>query len=512
MSEIEILERVVAYESTHSVENYIVNGWHVWPLLRCLILWMHEMSSGPRRVSVFRALLRRHFGSVSLIGKRLLPLRRYLSHLSANYRRLLVGHGKVNELINKQADVIFLTLSERRVIVNSTFYEIYTDPFVELLSELGFGSLVWEEGVSRHPQYSESVNIFDRLASERVPLPRKLKEPDWFFDYMVLVDSIIGRKIAWTEIAYQIELVTNFASVFELWMRIATARFLFVVCWYNPIAMAATMAARRCGIKTIDIQHGYEGKGHIAYSSWLRRPSDGYEVVPDVFWCWGNTNAEELRESNPGFLPKSSFVAGGNLWLNRWRQPASKSVLASRPLHNALRWEKKILVTLAFEAPTLLLEVIAASPSTWLWMIRLHPKSSMEQRVAIMAKVQEIGHVGVDIDHHSSALLYELMSDCDVHVTESSSCAIEALAFGVRTVIMGGTAYGDLGKFSYRRYIEESLMDTADTVSDMIVAINSSKRLEQSSKAIGDLFANDVAAKEALARVLMDSVVVAAEL
>lgn len=507
MNEIEILDKVLAYESMHNVEDYVVDGWHVWPLLRTAISLHFLPSARPGLMFALLSSIRRCLESTPMIGKYILPLGRFLAYSKSGYKqRRSFEHRDDESKNNHLADVILLTLSERRVMVDGSFFEIYTDPLVDLLHELGLSSLVWEQGDGRYPQYSESVKILNKLNAEMIRLShRRLKEPAWFADYRLLVGDVVGREVAWGEIAPMIESVTNRAIVFERWLRRANARVLFLVCWYDPLAMSATMAARRCGVKTVEIQHGVQGKGHFAYSSWLHAPFEGYEVVPDVFWCWGKASAKELQEYNQALFTRSSALAGGNLWLNRWRQSARKSFSVIKRAENDLGGVKRILVTLGHAVPKHLLEAISASPTSWVWMIRFHPSRAMEHRIADMGQFQETGHGGVEFERSNESLLYELLNDCDVHVTEISSCALEALAFGVPSVILGGTYFGETGKSVYRPFIEKELMFSADTASDLIAAIYSATLMDQTDSKISDIFADDNAAKASLSQLMRNS-------
>ncbi len=501
MNYIEILNKVVAYESTHNVEDYIVEGWHVWPLLRCAIFinWLHPVPHN-------QSLVRKYFGSTSLLGKHFVPLRRYLAYLKCIHKSRRADLHKTDESNNHHPiDVIFMTLSERRVFVDNSFFEIYTDPFVDLLRELGFSSLVWEEGNGCHPQYNKSEKIMSKLNAETARLSRIPKEPDWFAHYKILVGNVIGREIAWGEISTMILAVTNKSIVFERWLRKANAQYLFLVCWYNPIAMSAIMAAKRCGVKTIDIQHGVQGKGHFAYSSWLRAPSKGYEVVPNMFWCWGKTSVEELQEFNPAFSAKASAISGGNLWINRWRQPAKQSISAIKRTENQHGDFKKILVTLQRDVPKLLLEAISISPLSWMWLLRFHPSRSKKHRDSDMCLCLKTGHPGLEFERSNESLLYTLLNDCDVHVTESSSCSLEALVFGVPSVILESSEVGETGKFYYRQFIERKLMFSVDTARDLINTINSATMIDQSNQAIMDIFADNHSAKALLNLLLRNS-------
>src|SRR5690606_4578555 len=108
------------------------------------------------------------------------------------------------------------------------------------------------------------------------------------------------------------------------------------------------------------------------------------------------------------------------------------------------------------------------SPQGWRWVIRFHPIRSAKDRAADCALFAATGHKGVKIVRENDLLLYELLQECDVHITESSTCALEAMAFGVGTIVVTDTAYGRIGSFYFRSYIDRGVMCTANTADELL--------------------------------------------
>ena len=63
-------------------------------------------------------------------------------------------------------------------------------------------------------------------------------------------------------------------------------RSIFLNCWFSPELMAVIHEAKNRNIKTIDVQHGIQGKFHPMYSYWVKIKNYNYKLVPDKFWCW----------------------------------------------------------------------------------------------------------------------------------------------------------------------------------------------------------------------------------
>jgi len=172
------------------------------------------------------------------------------------------------------------------------------------------------------------------------------------------------------------------------------------------------------------------------------------------------------------------------MWLNRLGKIRSLNEGADTPI-------KKILVTLQLDISPVLLEAIQHSPHTWKWLIRFHPAREKGKRTLEEEMLRSIGHPDIEIERASEALLYELLCECDVHVTEYSACAIEALAFGVPSVIIG--VYG---RENFIKYIQQGLMFYVESGEQLNSEITRSRRI--APKNISDLFASNDDAHEAL--------------
>ena len=82
-----------------------------------------------------------------------------------------------------------------------------------------------------------------------------------------------------------------FTSAKKLLLKHKNLKEIYLTCWYTTETMGICAAARQLGIKTIDIQHGKQGKYQAMYSGWTTIPESGYSLMPDKFWCWGNQSA-----------------------------------------------------------------------------------------------------------------------------------------------------------------------------------------------------------------------------
>jgi hypothetical protein len=208
--------------------------------------------------------------------------------------------------------------------------------------------------------------------------------------------------------------------------------------------MAAIKAAKMLNIPTMDIQHGLQGQTHFAYSGMVKAPSGGYEIVPELFWVWGDNDKKNLLDSNRIISDNDIFVLG-NSWVNKW----SSGSLTSSGQQDEIEalvdgYEKVILVTLQnkhlFEEQ--IYEYLQNNSSNnWLWLIRLHRMHRDEDFNRIKKMFSGLDIQGkIEIEKATSLPLYSLFAVSDCHITGYSTCANEALAFGLPSVLLHPSA------------------------------------------------------------------------
>lgn len=237
--------------------------------------------------------------------------------------------------------------------------------------------------------------------------------------------------------------------------------------FYTPEAMALAHACRRRGIPLVDIQHGKQGRFHGLYGHWSALPPEGYSLLPDIFWNWGQESAEIIRESLPAEARRPVPVVGGNCWLGAWkRQPALPCLPGTEALlHRMAGAAKTILLSLQpipKPIPRHVLTAMKQAPADWLWLVRLHPHHRAKAP-EIEAQLTAEGIAVFDVAEASAAPLYPLLSRVDAQITCWSSVAYEALAFDKPAVLVHPMA-----KTLYNGYIEEGYFAYADTADALL--------------------------------------------
>lgn len=502
----EITQALREFESAHDVTQYRVEDIDVWPVLRLGIATrLLESKSSLFRETQFGdappgpfspATIRRSARQVA--RQFYLILKRFLDQRSAPPR---AERTKASLLID--ADVAIVAPANRLVLLGVKQYHPVVDPLIEALSENGISSLVFETGQSLGPRWREPISVTqlqrDSPATKSGPL--WIREPPWFGEVSGWAAQTLRLQIHWQDFENQIRELTIQADEFEGWFRAIGAKVVFLDCWYSTPCMAAGLAARRIGIPAVDFQHGVQGVGNFRYADWERAPEGGYALRPNRFWVWGEDSAQVMRRENPTALPPEWVAPGGNLWLNKWRSTTNPDIESqiekSRQLCGG--YARAILVTLqdGLDLEARLIRMIENSPEDWLWLIRAHRRTG--DYAPIETRFRRAGHPGVNVSDACEMGLYALMKNVDAHVTGYSTCALEALAFGVPTMLIH-----PMGKELYPKYVEAGAMlcATSDEGENDIALLNSAFSIDKKEIFViaNDAFAPPGAEKKALAQ------------
>jgi hypothetical protein len=160
--------------------------------------------------------------------------------------------------------------------------------------------------------------------------------------------------------------------------------------------------------------------------------------VPDRFWAWDGRSAATVDD----WAPAGSTIVGGNLELRRWLDgTAPGAAEADRELDEVLaRPEAERYVVLALSGEEsdgvveALLDIVAAGPPAWQWGIRCHPTDRDWRRWEV--RVAARGLPNVEARRTTELPLFAVLARASAVVTRHSSVTLDALAFGVRSVLL----------------------------------------------------------------------------
>lgn len=236
--------------------------------------------------------------------------------------------------------------------------------------------------------------------------------------------------------------------------------YLHLLQCYNPKVVffvgfdyhyALVCAAKQLGIETVDLQHGVQAGWSPVYNHWQAVPQQGYSLLPDTFWVWGDYDAGKIRETfgHNSDVSGVRALVGGFPWLDRQKDFVNESL--PKPLHKLVEARadelgRKIgLLTLQDQTtfPLLFKQIIEQSSDCITWLIKRHPKHRNIDLSAIKGKAL----YGKEFD---SVSFLTLIRAVDIHLTECSTAVIEADYFGVPSVVTG-----EQGILNYSDFIEQ---------------------------------------------------------
>lgn len=184
--------------------------------------------------------------------------------------------------------------------------------------------------------------------------------------------------------------------------------------YYFPIILACKML----GITVIDVQHGINGFKHPCYSR-FKKNEIGSPLLPDVFWTWSDM-ATKMLIKDSHIAAGASIVEGGN-------------PIFSTQIH---RKGKKILYThqpqsKGIPVPIDEIKRVAEIKKREV-VIRPHPLHLGEAKEVLNLLKKE--GVKSKIEDPNKITINDSLSQSSVHITHSSTCALDALNFGIPSV------------------------------------------------------------------------------
>jgi hypothetical protein len=440
-------------ETNVAVEKLSYRGLAMWPLVR-LALW-RRMASGV--VTVAEDAPSRWDRLQNQVRLALTPTRR-------NY---------------SQADAVFLVAEgERRYgEIGGKQVSPFADSLREDAEKIGLRSVTLDTSGVADP-YGDPVRLDSDMA--RVTLPRKLRRrllgrsPGRIEGFAALDDYLRAHPVTLCEdaVSGEADYILDLKVLFSRILEQVKPKAVFFPCYYQPNSMACILAARERGIRTLDIQHGQQGDYHGMYANWTKPPRGGYELLPDIFWCWGEQSAERVNSWSRPVWPMHKGIVGGNPWMARqiaMPGPADQEAALDAVLKPGMTHVLLALQPVEDALPQTVLDAIAVSPDVQ-WLVRLHPMMRGGREKEIWSQLEATGNRNIEMTVASSVLLASILRRVDFVVTLWSSVAYEALLFGAHPVIAHAN-----GLKTFGAYIDKGLFSHAASGEQILAAIRRSK-------------------------------------
>jgi glycosyltransferase involved in cell wall biosynthesis len=442
-------ETINAVERGLPVADWSVDGLRVWPIVRYLLgaelgnRWRLPAGEVARAARQDRGRTR--------------ALR--LAREYAGWARARIADRRNHQSLGRTYDALFVQIFPRPLCVDGQWMCPIAEPFRQHFAALDLDMLVLDVcgGVRGYPipRYAPTrhVSFEDRLALRiRHGLYRRPEQVhlSGFSSLSAFLASWPGARVPdEAAVLDVVRTVRIWSDYFRRVIARTRPRIGFVPYFSAPTAFAFVLACHDAGIPSVNLQHGCQGPEHVGFGSWSAIPPGGYELLPSYFWCWSRADTEVI-ESWTSNLTTHIPIHGGNPWINMWKRLRDRREPAVRQGDVAAD-PSRTHVVYSFppepRIPDAVLDVIRASPDSWVWWLRLHPSRPAGAEREVREQLSGLANVHVEVERATDMPLFDLLHFADVHVTLYSTVVQEAAAFGVPSVIVspiGERYYGDV--------------------------------------------------------------------
>jgi hypothetical protein len=468
----DILKLFAEIESACEVEKLIFKNVALWPLFRRelgygLLNNQHSRGNFPKKIK----LLSRFGLVISLLVSpfKLIKLWKYRRILVREQTRFLKSVGQT---------AVFAYPEDLYVdSIRGKKYSRYLDPYAEVLSKteacfiFGVSPVFREKDTYVHPvdyydfrtyrKYMGLKQDFFQIGQQKDE--RKIQAQFAPIQHFLSLKNIKFQLNHFnvSKVYEAIEAESFFLSLFEK----SQLKVIFTECFHEPVKLGMISACRKLGIKTVDIQHG--AITDFMYLPW--KSSMGKDLpLPDFIWCWSKSDCTVIEKYNQTF-PLLRPVLGGNMWMKKFMaEEIPPAAQLSRLKEIVSGFAHAILVSHQFgyglsKELSLAMKNITGS-RLWLW--RFHPLTSPAERVELETQLKE--HQNVHVIDAGEIHLYSLFKLADRHVTYSSATAMEALSFGLKTILIHPN-----GKDYFKDPVSDGVMHYAQNHVEILYFIDS---------------------------------------
>lgn len=441
----EIRRKLLNIENYYPVNDWVHRGYCLWPIIR-IKLYNHFKKNNKSKGGVEKGKKLCFIQKLLILLKSILELVRFIG-----------VYGKYNN--------IYCGAPSHRTKYDNFDYNRYFDHLIDDGSILfEYGEEVLNSKVYKDP--SRVINLNSLIIVYKIYYKVFKKK----FVYNVTAISDVSKVLESNNIKYydleesllsDIKLIDFYISFWEVIFKILKPKKIFLLCYYTPLFYALNIVAHRLDIQTIDVQHGPQGKYHLAYGSWSSVPKYGYKSLPNQFHTWDKLSTIYINEWAKN-TTRHLAICFGNPWVQGWKKGIYKSSDYSYP-------SKLILYTLQpVENPfePYLLQTIKQTKDRWNWWFRFHPRQKHEKEIIknLLAKNGLLNFV--NIDEATTLPLPEVLLNADIHITKFSGTAIEAMNIGKPTILIDKK-----GVENYSEFIEENklMVSLLEKDSDILI-------------------------------------------
>jgi hypothetical protein len=396
-----------------------------WPILR-LILWKNLTKSG----------------NIKVYNKQLSLIIKIIKWLIYNIKNYFVSDNYFKN------SIFFFGVPTAIVNVkkNNKRYDRIFDPILKNLSKKKYKKVYFNNSFISNLNMAypiNGINCYYNLILKDYKVPIELE---------VLIYKISkNHNLDVLNILYEFRNEFNNLTTWYLYTKkflkkYTKIRKVFFYPWYASNSMGIILALKEKGIETIDIQHGEQGSYQGMYTHWKKVPQNGFNLLPDYFYCWKKKIIEiHNKSSNYKFKLKHKSLIFKDYWGRELEKGKIKKINNSKIviLFCLQPYTEKSESTLI---PDFFIEYMNKNLSRDIKIIiRIHPN---DKKIIKHLKKKISGFkfkdmVSIDVGKFS---LYDSFSEATHCLSKSSTATIQALNYGLKSAFFGKEVKE---KFSY---------------------------------------------------------------
>ncbi len=364
--------------------------------------------------------------------------------------------------------LIFSRESEYTEQVNGAWMNRYADPYIDFLpagSWMKFECHSSEK--SKNCKYQTNYFPFVDFKYEFLLAHPSFEEgmKKVVTDYFKLLPEEIKKEINLSMFVQGMMAIQYYRNYFTRILKHFRPDFILTVDYFSSDGFGLVVAARDCGVKSIDLQHGKQGVYHTMYTHFKKVGKNGFNTVPDYFFNWGVESAESIAQFSNTTNHHQPVVIG-NPWISGWISKKYIGVDQSK-IKNICGDKKIVLFSLQpvdDTLPKFVIEAINKSDEDVLWLMRFHPSMKISEK---WFSEKGVSLSKIEFTMASEVPLLELLPFVKVHFTCWSSVCFEAALVGIHTVIVH-----PMGNKLYQKQINDGIFYSAENPEQCLSRVN----------------------------------------
>lgn len=400
-------------ETRFAVSTIKVEGLQVWPFLRVAYFFAYFDNNYKKEVSP-------------------LPTN---SKLAARMRKIKNSFYGIENLFKIYSFIIFSNTYERRSVDGKFINKIAES----LISELGKERvLVVEIPVDGLHFKRADISTHNIISMDLFNLSCYLFS---FWRKNLVIDKEVVLKEINSKYGLNVDyhrLIKKFfcyKSLFALFYRAGGPKAIFISCYYSIVHQAAIYAAKKMGIKAIELQHGLINKEHFAYNFFADLDSSFF---PDYLFAFG-----DYVKDQQNYIDPENVIPIGNMYIDYIKnkyQPSEKTIELFKSFRN--NYKKIVSISSQWPLEDKLIEFLKKSASLNNSILYIFVPRDL-------TKDYSFANFPANIVILKNLDVYQIIRESNFHSTLWSTCALEAPALGIPNILINiaGTAkeyYADM--------------------------------------------------------------------